>query len=176
MKRVQLVVTGRCEQLALHLSLAQMFPHAEWLAPIPVESFTSTVLVDFFFVGVKRTLEKFADKLIGCVDESGSETPVMGIDDLELHGVAERAAAAVRDAVSESLNGSTWASSEQRRKRLKAEVAGRCSFHLLVPMVESYFFADRSALDRAGAKGRSLFDSGAADLRSTVTEEIRSVG
>ena len=67
MKRVQLIVTGRCEQLALHLSLGQLFPTVEWPSPIAVESFTSAPLTDPPPVGVKRTIDKFADKLIGAV-------------------------------------------------------------------------------------------------------------
>ncbi len=173
MKRIQLVVTGKCERLALHLSLGQLFPSAQWLTPIAVDSFTSAPLTEAPPRGVKRTLEKFADKLIGFVDESGAETLVVGVDDLELESPADLTVTVVRDAVESALMGPNWALSAPRRERLQSEVASRCSFHLLVPMVEAYFFADPAALGRAGARGRSTFDPALCDVEDFLVEDER---
>lgn len=82
MKQVQFVVTGRCEETALHHSIGQLFPELEFLRPLRLESFTSTPLTHPPKSGVLDTAYKFAAKLVEKVDEQ-SETLVVGIDDQE---------------------------------------------------------------------------------------------
>jgi hypothetical protein len=92
------------------------------------------------------------------VDSTDEETLVVGVDDLELHhtGRLETVATALTQSVVRVLE--RWSSSEAKRERLAGAVARRCSFHLLVPMVEAYFFAEAAALTRAGASLPSRFD------------------
>ncbi|TMQ06953.1 MAG: hypothetical protein E6J90_44775 [Deltaproteobacteria bacterium] len=76
---------------------------------------------------------------------------VFAIDDLELDNVETpgNVAGVVRDAVVRAL-GSTPTHAEQARYR------ERCSFHLLCPMVEAYFYGEPAALTRAGAHAPAL--------------------
>jgi hypothetical protein len=172
MKRVQLVVTGQCEQRGLHRSLARLFPASEWPSPKKADSFTSTPLVEPPPSGVRATLDKFADWLLGALDETDDDTLVVAVDDLELDGDRTKTTRAVSDAVLRAIADPRWSSSRARAERLERAVARRCSFHLLVPMVEAYFFPDVSALERAGARRPSLFDARQHDHEDfTVRDE-----
>ncbi len=148
MKQVQFVVTGRCEETALHHSIGQLFPELEFLRPLRLESFTSTPLTHPPKSGVLDTAYKFAAKLVEKVDEQ-SETLVVGIDDQESEPNPDRQVELVRASVLRALD---ELPARKRRDRLLLQLSERCSFHLLMPMVEAYFFGDFAALGRAGAK------------------------
>jgi len=135
--KVQFVVTGRCEEIALHHSIAQLFPTLEFLRPIRLESFTSTPITDPPKSGVLDTAFKFAAKLVEKVD-GDDQTLVVGVDDQEAEPNPERQIKLVCDSVRRVLDEPP---AMKRRERLTAQVMERCSFHLLIPMVEAYFWA-----------------------------------
>lgn len=166
MKRVQLVVTGKCEQ-SLHVSLRQLFPELDWPEPIFANSFTSTTLAEPIPRGLRTTLDKFAETLARNVDQD-DETFVIGVDDVEANE-PEEIVAALRGAVERTLQ--QQASSAARRGRLAQRLTERCSFHLLRPMVEAYFFAAPPALTRAGVVRPSRFDTTADVERFEVVDE-----
>lgn len=162
MKRVQLVVTGKCEEAALHLSLQRLFPGTEFVPPIRVHGFTSDPLAEPPQRGVIETIRKFAEKVVRTAEHE-HDVLVIGVDDQEFEPHPDRLVAAVVRVVGEVVASE---SSMAKRERLAAVVAERCSFHLLVPMVEAYFFGDPEALKCVGTKRRSLFDSEAHDVEA----------
>jgi len=64
---------------------------------------------------------------------------------------------------------------EATRAADELAVRERCSFHLLAPMVEAYFFGDPAALTRAGARADvpNRFEGATADVESFVVEDPR---
>jgi hypothetical protein len=100
-------------------------------------------------------VDKFADKLLREVDEH-KDALIIGVDDLEFNA-PEPTVNAVCDAVERRLE-YRW-SSKKARTRAQARLTERCSFHLLAPMPEAYFFGEPAALVRAEADKRpSRFD------------------
>jgi hypothetical protein len=154
MKTVQLVVTGRCEELALHDSLGSLFPGVQFLKPIRLEPFTSNPLEEPPPPKLVETGLKFARKLVERVDELDGAL-VIGIEDQEFDPEPARQIDFLRARVVQVLDEPP---SLAKRTRLAEAVSQRCSFHRLVPMVEAYFFADPRALQRAGAFRASTFN------------------
>ncbi len=157
MSEVRFVVTGVLERHALAESIGRLFTRTSVdfvVAPGEVHSFTSTPLTDPS-PRVLDLVDKFADKLLREVDEH-KEALVIGVDDLEFND-PQLTTNAVREAVERRLN-YRW-SSEKARDRARLRVGDRCSFHLMAPMPEAYFFGEPAALTRAEADKRpSLFD------------------
>lgn len=167
---VGLIVTGKCEQKGLCDSLARVFPEVRFELIDRVESFTSADVRELpESVGSGTTLDKFVASLVAAVEEEPLDL-VVAIDDLELVNAPhpELVASRVRDAVHAHLARHSWAS-EATRDKVTRRVRERCSFHLLAPMVEAYFFAEPAALGRAGAVRPSQVDASAIDLEAFVT-------
>ncbi|WP_428265423.1 hypothetical protein [Haliangium sp.] len=98
---------------------------------------------------------------------------VLVVDDIELENAAqpERVVAVMRKAVEVHLSGLGQAQVQDKtRQRLR----DRVSFHLLAPMIEAWFFADRRALTRAGvpAEATVCFDE-ATDPEAFETADGR---
>lgn len=171
--RIGLIVTGRCEQKALAGSLGRVFPGVTFEVLDRVESFTSADLSDAPVSPVPEpTVAKFAASLVAAVEEDeDSPEMVIALDDLELVNAPhpERVANAVRDAVSAHLQAHSW-TSERTRQKVIQRVRERCSFHLLAPMVEAYFFAEPEALVRAGVTRAAVLEA-AVDLEDFVTSD-----
>src|SRR5689334_20565086 len=55
--------------------------------------------------------------------------------------------------------------------RSVAIVRERCSFHLLSPMIEVYFFGEPAALTRAGARRAAKLDPAERDLEDFATDD-----
>jgi hypothetical protein len=174
MKRVALLVTGKTEEV-LHQSLKRVFPGegVTFVMRPPREGFTSTPLLETPLRGTEdkpTAAEKLAQALVAEVDPGrrDEEPPdlVVLVDDLELYNVEwpERAIEYIRTAVSTHVD--RRYSSETARQRALSRVRARCSFHLLCPMVEAYFYAEGAALDRADAKRASMFEAKLVDAES----------
>lgn len=158
MSRVVLITTGSMEELAFPRSLARLFPEHQFIALPRMDSFTSATLPpNYAQLREKRSrlnIEKFATKMVGQIAGGRRDDPradfVIGIEDMELCNAAapEHITGALRDAVDHSL--ANWGDAPTR-KRLGDQVRSRCSFHLMTPMTEAYFFADPAALARATA-------------------------
>jgi hypothetical protein len=177
MKRVALLVTGKVEEKALHHSLKRVFPEVEFAMRPQRDGFTShplppTPLLHALRTAPQRThVEHLAEALVAEVEPGRRDQKppdlVVLVDDLELENQdwPERAVEHVRTAVRTHLEQHPWPSAISR-ERAYEHVRERCSFHLLVPMVEAYFFREPAALTRAGAMRASRFDASAADVET----------
>ncbi|HSO00140.1 MAG TPA: hypothetical protein VLS89_17730, partial [Candidatus Nanopelagicales bacterium] len=186
MKRVALLVTGKAEE-ALHQSLKRLFPEAEFIMLPRRDGFTSAALPP---APVLHTLgkaprptniERLAAALVAEVEPGRRDQKppdlVVLIDDLELVNEAwpERAIEHVRAAVRAHLERHPWPSAAAR-ERAYERVCERCSFHVLAPMVEAYFYAEPAALTRAGARRPSLVDAAASDVERFVVDDAAFLG
>lgn len=124
MKRVDLIVTGDVEALALQESLQQLFPAVEFAKTQKLPSFTSSTLrtAPDFNARIPPDVEVLAGALVAAVDpgrERGAEPYDLAVlvDDLELANAAwpERAVAYVREAVRLTIE-RVWSSAERRRR------------------------------------------------------------
>lgn len=181
MKTVALLVTGKAEQ-ALAGSLHRIFPHTEFVMLPRYDGFTSSVLPSppmLHALGTAKrptNVERLASVLVGELEPGRRDRRipdvVVMVDDLELANQAhpERAIEHVRTAVQMHIERHPWPSAASRQRALD-RVRERCSFHLLAPMVEAYFFAERAALDRAGAKRPSMFDATTTDVECFMVND-----
>lgn len=168
MKSVTLFVTGRLEEGALADSLRQVFGGVE-LTTHKLEGFTSNRLPRERSTDEKRRYaDAIAGRLVGEAFPGRTGKPpdlVIAVDDLELANqdqpevVVEHLAGAVRDHVERHFQAGA-------RDRAYETVRRRCSFHLLCPMVEAYFFGEPAALTRAGAVRPSLFAEATTDVEA----------
>ncbi|ATB29552.1 hypothetical protein [Melittangium boletus] len=159
--RVQLIVTGELEQLGLHLSLRKLFAHTgadvEFLRPLKTQDFTSNRVGAL--LPQEQATRSLAAKLAGALVASvypgrGGDLQadhVIAVDDLELSNadqpahVLEYFRHAVKAHVEQHF------ASEATRTRVYQRLCEHGSFHLLNPMVETYFFGEPAALVRAKA-------------------------
>lgn len=82
-----------------------------------------------------------------------------------------------------ALAASLGRAATHREHRHVQELSRRCSFHLLCPMLESYFFGEPAALARAGAARPALLSASrhleafeSADLASSTLTICASTG
>jgi hypothetical protein len=176
--RVGLIVTGRCEERGLCDSLGRVFQGARFEVLRRVESFTSADVRELPVSPTPSTLQNLVSRIVAEVVEV-DEPPdhLVAIDDLERVNAPhpELVAGRVRDAVLSHLERHDWTSQATREKAVRL-VRERCSFHLLAPMVEAYFFAEPEALVRAGAIRPSHVDAAAADLEDFATADPDFLG
>lgn len=157
MATIALIVTGDMERLALAESLTRVFPEAKFLESQKVDSFTSGQVTwpPPQRPGLLSNIEKFAIAMIAALDP-GRRKPrpdrVVGIDDLELANLErpEAVIGAFRCALTTALERQAAATGQRTFNKMSKNVREKCSFHLLVPMCEAYFFADPAALKAAG--------------------------
>ena len=154
---IQLIVTGKMEEKAFADALKRAFPDISFLRPLHFDGFTSadvSKMPPYRSSGPHRQIDKLANTLLAAVDPGRRGTPAdmaIVIDDLELENShhPEVVAKCFRKAVGECVK-NRWPN-QQRRQSCFEKVRERCSFHLLVPMAEAYFFGESDALIRAGA-------------------------
>lgn len=188
MMQVALLVTGKAEEKALHHSLKRIFPEATFVMRPRRDGFTSQPLppTPLFLARDQAprptsardraprptNVERLAEALVAEVEPGRRDQAlpdlVVLVDDLEIANQErpERAVEHVRAAVEKHLETHDWPSAATRARAYE-RVRERCSFHLLAPMVEAYFFREPAALTRAGAKRASLFDASAADVETS---------
>jgi hypothetical protein len=151
MTTIGLITTGQCEHRALASSLQQVFAGhgVEFCSPYayPADSLTSGRLT-YPAPSTRAPLlvDRLLTRITGEVNRRGGCDYVIAIDDLELPNLLtpENVTRLVRDAALRSL-GTTPTHVTVERFR------DRCSFHLLCPMLEAYFYGEPAALARAGA-------------------------
>jgi len=173
MAQIQLIVTGELEKLALHEALNQVTVFAQaninFLKPqYKMESFTSG---DVSKIPPKphRTdgnIDKLAAALVAEINLSKPPDMVIVIDDLEIINLhqPELVASCFHDAVDWYIQHYNWASERTRQSRI-SRLRDSCSFHMLVPMVEAYFFGEvPNALNRAGAVLQSTVSGSHIDV------------
>lgn len=158
--RVKLVVTGDLERKALGPSLRRYFKESdageevEFPTPRKVHGITTRPL-PANGDAVPRVIDGLARAMIAEIWEGADGKPadlVIAIDDLELANRVqpERVASWVRRGIARELDRRATVLGSRSEAALRNRVRERCSFHLLAPMVEAYFFAERSAWRRAG--------------------------
>ena len=179
MSRVQLVVTGEMERVALAPSLRHAFPghELEFLPTQKVQDFTSNrVGVHPGRVPGQKTLaQAMAQALVSALDPG--RTPqaipdlVLAVDDLELANVDQPQAVVAYLATEIELTLRDRQLPLAREQRVRDLLRHRASFHLFVPMPEAYFYAEPAALSRAGAKTASLFEVASRDTEAFEVED-----
>lgn len=164
--RVRLVVTGKAELLGLARSLHSLWPsHTFETVPmrrspdgsvVPFDGFTSSRL-PLPAGRAPANLDKLVEALAAevCPGRRGAPADLaVLLDDLELENVDQPdvVLGCVRDAVYRHLSGLQGSLANRTAEALRA----RASFHLAVPMLETWFFGDPSALLAAGVPDHRL--------------------
>ena len=161
-KRIKLIVTGDSEKAALHRSLAQCFPthtasgdSVVWDTPRKEAGVTSYQLkVGKPPLSSMKTLVNamFAEALNSKQPNGTPPDLVIVVDDVELGNAGQEGVIvqAFQTAVKDKLNALQQQQSASTFSRIQARIQTACSFHLLCPMVESYFFADSATLAVGG--------------------------
>ncbi len=151
--RIRLIVTGDLERASIVASISRFFPRerAEWLKPRKVNCGTSARLAATN--APNKAMKALARAMVAEArfGEDGEPAQlVLAVDDLELHNFDQPnvVCAHFRAAVEAEIG--QQATTERVRARLRERVRESCSFHLMAPLVEAYFFGDRAALVRAG--------------------------
>jgi hypothetical protein len=160
---VRFLVTGDMERMSFVESVRRVLPvdgqgcEVRYLPALKVDSITSTPLSpDLAARPVPTYVSRLARKLVGEV-ATGSDIGVgpvdmaIAVDDLELANLGQACVVAgwLRRAVDEEVVRRAQGNAPERT-RLASLVRERCSFHLLVPMAEAYFYVDGAALAAAG--------------------------
>lgn len=179
MPSIALITTGECEHRALGVSPQRAFEGAELqlVQPFqrPVPSITSNYLGYPGPASGGTQVDKLVASLIATLERRDAPDFVIAIDDLELPNVAT--AHHVTQLVSDAFRRALGTTPTHLQL---ARVRERCSFHLLCPMLETYFFGEPTSLERAGATRpakleptRHLEDFLAADPEFMVPDEVR---
>jgi len=175
MNRIQLIVTGDMEKLALHKSLAKPFPNLEFLEPVQSQGFTSADINQIFSkvpnnTGEDREVDELVTALFNEIECRKSADMVIVIDDLETVNLdhSDLVVKYFRDAVN------TYIDFHRPTQRILNRLREDCSFHLFVPMAEAYFFGEEPlALRRAGATLTSTVSGQNMDVEDFgVTNEV----
>lgn len=154
--RIALITTGGMELLGLPTALDRLFPgHTiEAVEDVPGRCFSciTSNRLPLPPTPYPPMVDKIVARAAAMVDPrlSGGPDMVLILDDLELANLdqPEVVVAVFRDAVARHL--SRYEPDHGLIASMRAEITKRVSFHLAVPMVESWLFADRNGPSRAG--------------------------
>ena len=149
-KRIRFIVTGDLERKAIVASLSAQFPKVasdstpvEWLRPQKTPAATTHRLI----------ASQPPSGVLAEVAEGEDGTPadlVIAVDDLELNNFDQPAIVCRHFSLALEGEIERRALSQAAEERLRNRIRARCSFHLLCPMVEAYFFGEYESLTRAG--------------------------
>lgn len=160
MPSIGLITTGQCEHRALASSLQQLLGgepgNIVWsLGDRPSRSITSNPLTDPAPPFARTLIDDLVNDVVAAFDHRDAPDFVFALDDLELANAAtpQNVTRFVADGFRR------YALRETRTHRELARVRERCSFHLLCPMLETYFFGEPDALRRAGATRSAILDT-----------------
>lgn len=160
MPSIGLITTGKCEHKALASSLQRVFGGGPGctvrsLNANPSRSITSASLSDPAPPFSRTLIDDLVNDVVVAFEHRDAPDFVFAIDDLELANIA--APQNVTRSVADGFRRYTLR--ETRTHRELARVRERCSFHLLSPLLETYFFGEPDALRRAGATRSAILDS-----------------
>lgn len=160
MTTVAMLVTGDVERMALAPSLRAVFPGVEFTVQ-KINSITSTTIGSPPSPRALRAGQPAYElirrlwKMVTAPVKPGTLAAdfALAVDDVELlnlppHGSPNAVVGLVREAATAFLDAEF--SDLRTRTRHAATLRTKCSFHLLCPMVEAYFFGEAGALHRAG--------------------------
>ena len=177
MKKIVLIVTGECERTALVPSLQRYFPSAEFSRPLSADSFTSARvrLNDLQPRSRPRQVDRLAAAMVAATDPGRTgERPdlVLAVDDVELPNLdqVDVVVTQLREAVKHHLATYPWPSA-RRQEQVTQRLREHCSFHLLSPMVEAYFYGEPAALTRAGTQLPSTVDAQRLDVEDFAVQD-----
>lgn len=155
--RVGLITTGYTEWLGLPGALGALFPGHEFIAVDdvpgrPFHGFTSSPVPAPRIPGLPTAVDKLVARAVSLVDvASGNALDlVLMLEDLELANKAQPTAVCdeVRSAVARHMAGLNR--DPVSHAALVQAVRAKLSFHLAVPMIESWFFGAPTALTALG--------------------------
>lgn len=180
--RVRLVVTGDLEKAALGTSLEHVLRAAgadvTFEPPLLLSgcAMTTERLPDPADPDsrMRSPFRRMASALITEIlvaPKRGASLPdlVLGIDDIELANIHQPGVVtawlvrAINEVLAERYP------SLAARDRARVALRERCSFHLLVPLAEAYFFGDPAALSRAGVPAGTPLHLVSADVEAFET-------
>ncbi|ATB37426.1 hypothetical protein CYFUS_002848 [Cystobacter fuscus] len=179
MSRVQLVVTGEMERVALAASLRHSFPAHEldFLPTQKVQDFTSSRLGNHpgRVPGLKTRAQEMAQAIVSAFSPgrflNAIPDLVLAVDDLELVNVDQPHIVTTYLARELELTLKDRKFLPADETRVRELLRRRASFHLFVPMPEAYFYAESAALTRAGAKAASRFDVAQHDTEAFEVDD-----
>lgn len=162
--QIALLPTGKAELLGFQRALERLFPGHEFhtiakndIEQRPFDGFTSaslsTLSPSTVPTNLDKIIERAASELVPGRNREGPPIDLLIItEDLELANLDQPQA--VTDAVRNAVNRHIEKMGRERSRHLANQVSKafreHASFHLLVPMLESWFFADPDATTRAG--------------------------
>jgi len=159
MPKVVLITTGKAEFCGLPAALGRLFPDVDFIPEGPVDSFTTARVVPLpTDRKIEANVDKLAARLVAAVNP-GRKTKsqeradlAFVIEDLELVNVDQPQVVVdtLRSAVQRHVDKLPW--NLKRKEETHERLRERGSFHLFMPMLETYFFGDPAALQRAGTK------------------------
>lgn len=185
-KHLKLIVTGDAEKKSLHKSLQKIFPtHTSdgdlvvWDTPRKADGATGYQLsADAPPSASMNSLVNvmFTELLAGKTPGSAPPDLVVVIDDVELGNVGQEniIVEAFKVAVNAKLLDLESKHSAAHFKKIKSRAQACCAFHLLRPMVESYFFADPATLGVCGVplmQGPSLVHQTDVECFDAMTDK-----
>jgi len=174
--RVAILPTGRTEWHGLVGALERLFQGHEFY-PLPtameVDSDRYKFPYDGFTSGPLNArhvqeppesafllVERAAQEAVGDRRQRPADLVVV-LDDLELGNEADLATQVFRAAVTQHLDGLRARANIRDLEMTAAALRKRVSFHLVVPMIEAWVFADSSALAIAGVPDTAVVEFGA---------------
>lgn len=185
-KRIAVLPTGKTEWHGMAQALSQLFsPHTFYCVPtapevasygaqFPYGGFTSNRLKQADLASppesAQELVKRAAQEVLG--DRKANQPPadlVVVLDDGELANAAQLPLVTdvFRAAAVQHLSGLQGC-----RARTEAAFREKVSFHLVVPMVEAWFFADPAALCRAGVMaGQPVSFASTQDPEQFVTQD-----
>jgi hypothetical protein len=183
--RVRLVVTGDMERLSLGSSLARSLQAAganvrfEAAFKVSGGAMTTNPLPDPSnrLLPIPTPIQRMARALVTETVSGPSGTRpdlVIGVDDLELANAHQPGVvtAWLRRALHDEIEARFPSyPSQDAANHVREALRSRCSFHLLVPLAEGYFFGEPAAVTRAGvAPGVAVHRLG-ADVEDFATDD-----
>jgi hypothetical protein len=157
MPSITLITTGECEHRALGASLQRVFGAAGLevrSAQRPQLWLTSRYLSYPAPTSAGTLVHKLMHAVMAEIERRDAADFVFAIDDLELPNVDTPHH--VTQLVSEAFH--RYLHRDTPTHKAIARVRERCSFHLLCPMVEAYFFGEPAPLVRAGARRSAILN------------------
>lgn len=183
--RVAVLATGVMELHGLAACLGQLFPSHSFeivaerrgSVGVPAQPFNQSFTSRIDLIRPLRTpttLEKLVRKLAATVypRTRGAPDVALVVDDLELCNVDQPGVAveAVRRAVEAHLANTPLLDVE--RDELRAALRERASYHLAVPMTESWFYGDPQSSSRNGVpEGRPVLLQAGVDPEQLQTDD-----
>jgi hypothetical protein len=147
-------VTGKLE-IAISEALERFFPTLDFLPPKWSQGFTSVKIDKQIKIKTEqmRDVDKLANALVTTAELRKAADMIIVVDDLEIINLShpEKVVECFREAVENQMQ------VHKSTQRVRNKLQNDCSFHLLVPMIEAYFFGDKmdkgnpAALNKAGA-------------------------